>query len=448
MKKILIIGGGFAGLSAAVALAKRSCSVTLIEQRRLLGGRAYSIPDGATGEWVDNGQHVLLGGFHETRKFFKSLHTDHLVRYQERFKIALIEPSGQRIKLMSADLPAPFHLAVGVCYANGFSWSDRLTLLRAGLSITLTRNLPKTMTVTDWLNKLGQPESIRKRWWYPLATAALNEQPQRASANLFLRVLKLAFFGNARDSSFGIMKVNLSELYTLQAKDLIEANGGRILLNHPVRRIHFATDQVESVELQDATRFTADAYIAALPHTALKRILPSSLTNDGNPFACLNHLSDAPILSIHLWFDRPVMDEDFIGLVDSPIHWVFDKSQLWQDGETKKGAVACVVSGAYDLVDQPPHELIQLAITELGRYLPDVKTAKLQHSRLIKERQATYSCTPEAEQWRPAQETSYSNFFLAGDWTRTGLPATIESAVLSGHRCASFILDRTESVDF
>jgi hydroxysqualene dehydroxylase len=440
MRKVLIIGGGFAGLSAGVALARQGCSVTLLEQRRLLGGRAYSVPDGTAGEWVDNGQHALLGGFRETRKFLKTLGTEDLVKYQDRFRIVLVEPSGQRFKLVGSNLPAPFHMAAGIFRANGFSWSDRFHLLRAGLSILLTRQLQESRTVTDWMDALHQPESLRKQWWYPIATAALNEQPHRASANLFLRVLKMAFFGSARNSTFGIMKVSLGELYTEQAKSLIETNGGNIHLNTPVRKIHFSKSKVDSVELQEGRHLTADAYISAVPHHALKRMVRADLIKEGSPFACLAHLSDAPILSVHLWFDRPVMDDDFVGLIHSPIQWVFDKSRLWQKNETDGGAVACVVSGAYDLINRPPQDLITLTLTELGQYLPEIRKAKLLHTRLIKERQATFSCTPEAERWRPTHETPYSNFYLAGDWTRTGLPATIEGAVLSGHRCASLIL--------
>jgi len=145
------------------------------------------------------------------------------------------------------------------------------------------------------------------------------------------------------------------------------------------------------------------------------------------------------MVSIHLWFDRPVLDEEFIGLIDSPIQWVFDKSRLWKKEETQAGALACITSGAYDLIDRSRDELIALAQKELARFFPEAREAKLIHSRLIKERMATYSCTPEAERWRPDQKTSYENFFLAGDWTRTGLPATIEGAVASGHRCAELI---------
>ena len=440
MTHVLVIGGGFAGLSAAVALAQRDCSVTVLEQRRILGGRAYSIEDGTTGDLIDNGQHALLGAFRETRKFLQTLGTEDRVRYQERFKIVLAEPGGKRLKLACSRLPAPFHLAAGVIRCTGLSWNERFQLLRAGLQISLSQGLPNSMTVEAWMDSLHQPESLRRRFWYPIATAALNEQPQRASADLFWKVLKLAFFGKAKDSPFGITTVGLGELYTEQARRFIEARGGRVLTNYPADFIHFSDQKVKSVGLRQGNEMAADYYISAVPHGNLKKLLPSELLLEGAPFEGLTRLSDSPILSIHLWFDRPVMEEDFIGLVDSPIHWVFDKSRLWQKGEARAGAVACVVSGAYDLMDRSRQDLISLAQRELGRYLPEVQKARLTHARLIKERQATCSCTPEVERWRPPQETPYSNFFIAGDWTRTGLPPTIEGAVLSGHRCAALIL--------
>lgn len=242
MKNVLIIGGGFAGLSAGVALASQGTKVTVIEQRRILGGRAYSIEDGATGELIDNGQHALLGAFHETQKFLRSIGTENLVRYQDRFRMVLAEPDGGRMILTGSSLPPPFHLLTGVAGCRGLSIGDRLHLLRAGASIVLKRSLPETMTLKDWLDRLHQPESLRQRWWYPLSISALNELPHRASADLFLRVLRQTFLGSLRDSSFGIITVGLGDLYTEQARKYIEARGGEVYLNAPADRLAFRTD--------------------------------------------------------------------------------------------------------------------------------------------------------------------------------------------------------------
>ncbi|MBI3610999.1 MAG: FAD-dependent oxidoreductase [Nitrospirae bacterium] len=440
MNPVLIIGGGFAGLSAGVALADRGVKVTVIEQRRILGGRAYSVEDGTTGELIDNGQHALLGAFHETQKFLKTIGTDGLIRYQDRFRMVLAEPGGGRMTLKAAPLPAPFHLAAGVARCRGLSVVDRLHLLRAGFSIVTTRSLPDRMTIKDWLDSLHQPESLRLRWWYPLSISALNELPHRASAELFLRVLKQAYFGSVRDSSFGIMTVGLGDLYTEQSRKFIEARGGQVLCNTAGFQLTFTGCRINAVVLRNGGTIQADHMISAVPHHVLRKLLPQELMRKDAPFEALTHLTESPMVSIHLWFDRQVVDEEFIGLVDSPIQWVFDKSRLWKEGDTQAGALACITSGAYDLIDRSKEDLIALAQKELGRFFPDVQKAKLIHSRLIKERQATYSCTPEAEQWRPTQETPYENFFLAGDWTRTGLPATIEGAVTSGHGCAELVL--------
>ena len=442
MNHILIIGGGFSGLSAAVALAEQGHRVTLLEQRRILGGRAYSVEDGTTGELIDNGQHALLGAFHETQHFLKTIGSDSLVRYQDRFQITLVEPDGRRVVLTAANLPPPWHLAVGLLRCKSLSRGNRFQLLRAGLSIMRTRSLPEDMTIKAWLDRLRQPEALRQRWWYPLAVSALNEQPHRASANLFLRVLKQSFFGSAGDSAFGIMTVGLGDLYTEQSRRLIEDRGGEVYCNAPVSQIVFSGKRVDAVVLRNGGAMTADHYISAVPPQALRRFIAPELVMPGAHFEALAHLKDSPMISIHLWFDQPVMTEEFVGLVDSPLQWVFNKGLLWTEGDVHAGALACIISGAHDLIQLRKEELIALAHRELLRFFPEVRQARLLHSRLIKERQATYSCTPEAERWRPSQKTDYENFFLAGDWTRTGLPATIESAVLSGRRCVEMILDK------
>jgi hydroxysqualene dehydroxylase len=440
MRRALVIGGGFAGLSAGAALAAGGVSVTVLEQRRILGGRAYSVEDGTTGELIDNGQHALLGAFHETQGFLRTIGSDGLIRYQNRFRMVLAEPGGRRIVLTAAPLPAPFHLAAAVALCRRLSVADRLHLLKAGLFILTSRSLPSAMTIRDWMDALRQPESLRQRWWYPLAISALNERPERASAELFLRVLKKAYFESARDSAFGIITVGLGDLYTEQARKFIEERGGEVYLNAPVDRLDFSDRRLEAVVLRNGGAMTADATVSAVPHYALRKMIPPGLSEPGAAFEALAHLSDSPMVSIHLWFDRRVMDEEFVGLVDSPVQWVFDKSRLWKRGEAQEGALACITSGAHDLIDRSKEDLVALARTELARFFPEVEGAKLVHARLIKERQATYSCTPEAERWRPDQETPYENFFLAGDWTRTGFPATIEGAVVSGHRCAERIL--------
>jgi hydroxysqualene dehydroxylase len=367
------------------------------------------------------------------------LGTDGLIRYQKRFTIELMEPGGRKIRLRSLPLPSPFHLAAGVLTSSGLSWTDRYHLLRAGAIIGGTTTLPPLVTVRDWLDGLGQPDRLRRRWWYPLATAALNEVPEKASAGLFLNVLRLTFFGKAADSAFGIMTVSLGNLYTDQAKKVIEANNGRVLLNSAVVRIHFSGTKAEGVDLRDGSRLMADDTISAVPPRSLEQIFPPELAAKDSSFSSLGRFHDSPILSFHLWFDRPVMEEEFVGLVDSPIHWVFNKARLWQEGKSASGAVAAVVSGAHDLINRPREELMALCLKELKRYLPRAENASLLHGRLIKERGATYSCTAAAEALRPDQKTAFGNFFLAGDWTKTGLPATIEGAVKSGHRCAELI---------
>lgn len=439
MKKVLVIGGGFAGLSAGVFLAEKGFSVTLIEYRKILGGRSYSVEDGPTGGLIDNGQHVLLGSFQETRRFLKTIGADHLVRFQNRMHLVMLHPGQKRINLSASFLPAPFHLAGSLFLNSEIPGKDRFRLLKSSLSITFKKNLPVTWTVKQWLDQMDQPETLRHHWWNPLTTSMLNEQPHKASADLFLKTLKNTFWQRNHHSSFGFIQTSLGDLYTEQARKFIQEKGGVVFLDTPVSRVLVSDDRVDGVVLRNGGVMTADAYISTVPYHVIRRLLPQELTGQGKPFGYLPSLRHSPIISTHLWFDRPVMEEELVCLVNSPIHQVVNKSRSWTEGEKNAGALACHTWAARNLIQRPKDVLVKMALRELARFFPMIEKAKLVHARLIKDRQATLSCTPEAECLRPDQKTPVQNFYLAGDWTKTGLPATIESAVLSGRRCADLI---------
>ncbi len=440
MKNVLIIGGGFAGLSAGVALADKGVKVSLLENRKILGGRAYSMEDGNLGELIDNGQHALLGSFRETQKFLKTIGTAKNVRFQKRFEMVLLKPDGKRVEISSSLLPAPFHMAGALLFNPTFDWSERLKLLQTGASLIFKRRLPENWTVKDWLEETKQPESLRQNWWNPLLTSALNEQPHRASADLFLNLAKKTFLSRKRNASFGFFNVNLNELYTEQSRQFIETRGGEVFLDTPASKILISEEGVDGVVLRNGGVITADSYISAVPHSQLRRLLPDEVTGNGKPFGYLPALRDSPIISVQLWFDRPIMKEELLGFIGSPVQWVFNKSILWTEGETQAGALACHIGGARGLIHRRKEALVEMTVKELSRFLPAVRGARLVHARVVKERHATLSSTPENQRLRPEQPTSLSNFFLAGDWTRTGWPAMIESAVISGRRCAELIL--------
>lgn len=433
---VLIIGGGFAGLAAGVRAAGRGHRVTVIERRPFLGGRAYSFRDAKTGDLVDNGQHLFTAAFRETRRFLDAIGTGDRLTIQRNLRLDFIE-AGRSAALRCLPLPAPFHVAGGLLGLSTLGWSEKRALFRLGRRLLAGPAPDPSQTVEAWLEAAGQTEASRRRFWYPLAVSALNESPPAASARLFARVVTDAVFASRADSCLATASVGLSPLYADPARAFIEQRGGRVLLNTAVSHLEMHDGRIEAAILKDGLkdggRLQADAYIVAVPHHALLPLLPDAVRDDSF-FARITTLRASPIITIYLWLDRPVLRRPFVGLIGRTIQWVFDRHRTV--ASSTPGALACVISGAHEVVDWPQDALIDRAMADLKADLPQVRRARLIHALVVKERQATFSPRPEAESARPPQTTPLANLFLAGDWTATGLPPTVESAVLSGHRAA------------
>ncbi len=446
---IVVVGGGWSGLSCASALAERGLPVTLLEERRRLGGRAYSFADAATGDEVDNGQHLLMSCFDEALLFLRRIGTEEGIRFQPRLEVPLAESSGRRSAFRCPRLPAPLHLLGGVLGHRGLKARDKLRLIQAWRRMRREilgeemsgdperKTGEEDGTVEAWLDAHLQTEGSRRGFWHPLAVAALNELPSRASRRLFAAVLRRGLLGGTAGSRLGIPRVPLSSLVDPAVRSYLEGRGGRVILNAPVARLVLEGGRIGSVRLRDGSEIRASAVVVAVPQQILPRMLPEQIPQNDPFFGRTRGLSGSPILSIHLWFDRPVMGVPFLGLLESPIHWIFDARREGEPGHSYR--VAMVTSGARDLVDRPGEELRDLALAEIRRYLPAARRAGLLHSRVLKERLATFSPGAGSASLRLPQATPVPNLFLAGDWTDTGLPGTLESAALSGHRCADLL---------
>jgi squalene-associated FAD-dependent desaturase len=311
--------------------------------------------------------------------------------------------------------------------------------LRVGLALK-TMNGKRArladITVREWLNELGQSPNMQSRFWDLMALATLNEAPERASADMFARVLEQAFLRTKQDSTMVISRVGLSDLYVQDAVEFIKARGGEVRMNASVNRIDFANDKVAGVTLTNGEHIEASAVISAVPYFMLKDMLAPELL--AAHFPAVAEFKSAPIVSINLWYDEPVTALEFVGLLDSPIEWVFNKNAI--AGDTKQRQhLALVISGAHQAAPQPKEFLIEMATDEMQRFFPKARQQRPAHAYVIKEQHATISHTVGITQKRPAQKTPLANFFLAGDWTATGLPATIESAVWSGQECARLV---------
>jgi hydroxysqualene dehydroxylase len=443
--RVVVIGGGFAGLAAAIALQERRHEVTLLERRGLLGGRATSMADAVSGEDVDNGTHLMIAGYRDTLDLIHRAGASDLLLVQDRLHIEYRDDLGWS----SLDCPpvvAPFHLLLGLLGLR-LPWSARLGAVRFGLAARFGRP-PAGITLAEWLRRTGQGEAARRLLWDPLATAILNETPERASAVLFHNVFKEAFLSSHEAARLVFLRRGYGAVHERLAR-YFEGRGGHIHRRALVERIEVQEGRVAGVaytqraETRDeirrgkrsvASRIDADAVVSAVPWSVLPGLLPEDL-RAVPPFAGLSGLGGSPIVSVEMWLDRVVVDRPMAGLRDSEMEWVFDKGRLYgREGAPQH--LAFIVSAARRSLARPNAELVAAAEAALRRYFPAMKDAAVTRSLVLREPEATFACGPEAEALRPGPDTPVRGLFLAGDWTATGLPATIEGAVRSGRAAA------------
>ena len=449
---IVILGGGFAGLAAAVDLAELGQRVLVLERRSFLGGRAYSFTDKITGDTIDNGQHLMMGCYHHTLRFLGKIGALDKLKFQANPRVDFLHEREGHASFQCPNLPAPLHLLAGLAGLKSIGWSDRLRALRVGLALQYLKGRHSSLadlTVREWLTQLGQTETMQRRFWDIVALATLNETPDRASADMFARVLDQAFLHAKSDSTMLISRVGLSDLYTMAAQRYIETRGGEVRLNTTVTHLEFQGSRVARLHLQNDTQLTPAMVISALPYFALRRIMKPEILNDHPQLQSLNELQSAPIVSINLWYPEPVTELEFVGLLDSPVEWVFNKNAIGGGAHTGRQHLALVISGAHEAARHSKETLIALATQEMERFFPLARRVKPLHALVVREHDATLSHTVGVARLRPPQKTNFENFYLAGDWTATGLPATIEGAVWSGQECVRLItaaLDKGKTI--
>jgi len=437
---VIVIGGGFAGLSAAVALAGRGARVLLLEARPVLGGRAFSFRDPLTGDLVDNGQHLLVGCYRETFTFLRTIGADHHVRLQSELEVHFIDEEGRRSALRCPPLPSPLHLLGAILEWDALGVSDRLSVLGMVGPLRLARRLARGSdgriavpgeTVESWLVRNGQSERLRAMLWEPLALAALNQSPRVAAAPPFARVLGEMFGPDRHDAAIGLPVVPLTEMYVEPARRFIEACGGEVRAGAPAV-VRVEGGRLAAVEARGES-LRASAVVAAVPWFALPTLLAGETAALSAITDRASRTSPSPIVTVNLWLDRPVLEQPFIGLPGRPLQWVFDKRQAFGAAASH---LSLVSSGAAPLVDLPNDALTHLAFDELCQAIPEARDSRLLRATIVREKRATFSLAP-GQPPRPGTTTAVRGLHIAGDWIDTGLPATIESAVTSGHRAAA-----------
>ena len=441
---MIVIGGGLAGLSASVALAEAGWRVRLFEQRPFLGGRAtsYVLPNG---EHVDNCQHVTLGCCTNLDDFYRRVGSADKVKFFDR--LVFMDPQGRIGEMKAGILPAPFHLLGSFATFAPLKFADKQCIGWAMLDIL--RNQGHTadldedggITMLEWLERRRQTAGAIERFWRVVLVSALDEELDRTDARYGVDVFWKAFLSNRTGYRMGIPTVPLAELYD-GCKAEIEKRGGEVKLRIPLRQIRLADGAVQQVEFDEGRTESADAYVFALPHETLLELLPAEATTLEPALQDAAKIKVSPITGVHFWFDREVMKEPFVTLLETTTQWIFNKSSLngCRKGESKEQYLQLVISASYDLLPKSRQEIIDLCLHEVKQVLPAARDAKLLKATVIKETAATFSPEPGVDRLRPNQQTRIGGMFLAGDWTQTGWPSTMEGAVRSGYLAAEAVL--------
>lgn len=436
---VVVIGAGFAGLAAAVRLVESGRKVVVLEATGRGGGRSRSFAHDS-GYELDNGQHLMMGCYHETLAFLRTIGSDDAVAFQRNLALDMVKEGGGRVKLRCPALPAPLHLAAGLLGMRGLGVLHKAAAMRAGLLLRGEVDRPDDNETCDaWLRRLGQTQGIRGAFWDPLVWAVLNDDPLVASAGMLMAVLERAFLGTRDASRLGVSRVPLSRLYVDGACAWLRARGAELRFGQLVRAIECDDAGVSQVVLRGGERIACRDVVTAVPPGALLDLLPESALR--HPvFQDVGRLGSSPIINLWLVLDRPLFtDVEYLGLIGSPLHWLFDRTRIEGRDDGDRTLLSVTISGARGFVDDKPEVLLELFRAEARRYFP-ARSVRIVDSQIVKEKRATISHAAGTYHRRPETRSPIRGLWLAGDWVRTGIPATIESACQSGHMAATMIL--------
>ncbi len=437
MKPVVVVGAGLSGLAAGVALASRSIPVVLLERRPYAGGRAYSFRDRTTGDVIDNGQHLLIAGYARTRAYLETIGSAHLLDIQTTPELLFHHPRRGYLRLRFPALPSPLHLLGGVLVSNLFAAGDKPGVLRAGAAIAResvsASGVPPDWTIDRWLDRHGASAEARASFWHPLAISIMNEKPGAASARVFVRSLREAFLSHRTGAALAIPRAGLSELLVDPAVSYIRARGGDVRFGIDVAETIEEGGKAVRVRTKDGAVVDASSVILAVPSTHVARLLPASRHTDFH-LREISSTAVSPILCIHLWYDHRVSPHAVLGVLGRSVQWVFRHARVNAAGER----LSLVISAAYEETALTNEALVARGIEDCVGIFGESAQSPY-HAVVIREKRATFSLSPEVEALRPDVRTPVPNLFLAGDWTATGLPATVEGAIRSGEAAAGCV---------
>ncbi|MBX3358983.1 MAG: hydroxysqualene dehydroxylase HpnE [Phycisphaeraceae bacterium] len=423
---VLIVGGGIAGIAAAVRLAEQGIRVTLLETRKKLGGRATSFTDVRTGRVLDNCQHVMLGCCTNYADLLARLDASTQIRwYREQY---WIEAGGRLSVIRPGPLPAPLQFSGSFLAAKFLTIREVAAIGRACASILRAdRAKHDNETFGAFLARHGQGESLIRKFWSPVIVSACNMEVDRVSAGAAMHVFQEGFLANARAADIGVPAVPLVRLYD-RAEAAISSRG-EIVLGAGVERL-----DARSATTTDGRTFEADRVVCALPVERVNRVVDEAIRVEDPRFSTLDDFAHSPILGVHLEFDRPVLEQPHAVLVERSVQWLFRKDD---DGKS----LHAVISAADDWMPLDEQQIADRVLADVRACLPAAAAATLLSARSVKEKRATFAPVPGLAARRPAAAPSSSGgLILAGDYTATGWPATMEGATRSGYAAAAAVL--------
>lgn len=458
--RVVVVGGGFAGMAAACRLAGDGHSVTVLEAAPRLGGRAASFE--RNGQKLDYGQHVLLRACGAAQGFLERIGALDAVAFQDSLAIPLLF-DGKRTVLRSWPLPGIAHLLPGLLGYAPLSGRERIAASRAGLAMWASRSL-RNESFQQWLVRHGQAERVIRRLWDPIVVATLNAHADAVSLSVARQVFRDAFFV-PHGADMGLFTRPLGDIFDA-ARRYVEARGGAVEVGAPAETVSVRDGRAYGVRLTDGRELDGDAIICTVPPDALAA-LTSAIPKLATLVAAAERLAWAPIVNVHLTFDRKALDDAFAIAIDSPVQAIFRQcrqpaveapagaSTLACSSDSSGPAAECrqhslvlSQSSASEWIDQTDEQIVSKLSDALRELLPAARDAVLLDSLVLRHRRATFVPAPGSDALRPKSRTPIAGLYLAGDWTATGWPSTIESAVRSGvYAAAAAELDAEKSAE-
>jgi squalene-associated FAD-dependent desaturase len=436
--RAIVVGGGLAGISAALTLADAGADVTLLESKARLGGATWSFQ--RHGLSFDNGQHVFLRCCTAYLALLDRLGASSSVHLQDRLDLPVVAPGGVRARLRRNRLPAPLHLAGSILRYRHVPLIDRLQLGRALFPLRradLDAAALDDTTFAEFLHRHGQSDAAIARLWDLICVPTVNLPAAEASLTLAATVFQIGLLTEAAASDIGWSRVPLSELHADHATAALRRVGADVRTSTPVERIEAIAGGIAVTTATE--RIDAGTVVVAVPHDAAAKLLDGVVEGA----ARWTELGSSPIVNVHLVYDRPLIDEPFLAAIDSPLQFVFDRTDTSGLGERSPSGQQCLavsLSAATKWIAAPADVLAAMANAELSRLLPTAGSAHLLDSVVVRERSATFAGRPRSRRFRPGPVTAVPGLYVAGAWTDTGWPATMEGAVRSGVAAAEAVV--------